>query len=518
MLHKKRTGKGKKMRIRFDAMVSHDITYVGIIQTARASGLDKFPLPYAMTNCHNSLCAVGGTINEDDHVFGLSAAKKYGGIYVPANQAVIHQYAREALTACGNMILGSDSHTRYGSLGNMGVGEGGGELVKQLLRNTWDINAPEVVLVWLEGKPRHGVGPHDVAISLVKATFESGFVKNKVLEFAGPGVKDLPIDFRNGIDVMTTETTCLSSIWITDEKVKEYFDIHERPEAYKKLEPGKVAYYDSMIRIDLSKQECMIALPFHPSNAYTIHELQADPEGILKKVEEDTRKRFGDKVQVDLVSKIKDGKVVADQALIAGCSGGTYDNLSEAATILKGKNIGNDYFTMSCYPQSTPVYLATTRNHIAEELLEAGVVIKPAFCGPCFGAGDVPANNGFSIRHTTRNFPNREGSKPGQGQISLVSLMDARSIAATAANGGVLTAATDIEYEDTHKPYTFGTAAAAAPSPPASCTSTSPSSAPRPATSWATPPAARAPRTRSPSAAPSATPSRTPSTRPTWSS
>ena len=448
-------GKGKKMRIRFDAMVSHDITYVGIIQTARASGLEKFPLPYAMTNCHNSLCAVGGTINEDDHVFGLSAAKKYGGIYVPANQAVIHQYAREALTACGNMILGSDSHTRYGSLGNMGVGEGGGELVKQLLRNTWDINAPEVVLVWLEGKPRHGVGPHDVAISLVKAVFENGFVKNKVLEFAGPGVKELPIDFRNGIDVMTTETTCLSSIWITDDTVKEYFHLHGRPEAYKELKPGKVAYYDSMIRIDLSTQECMIALPYHPSNAYTIHELQADPVTILKAVEEDTRKRYGDKVQVDLLSKIKDGKVVADQALIAGCSGGTYDNLSEAATILKGKTIGNDYFTMSCYPQSTPVYLATTRNHIAEELLEAGVVIKPAFCGPCFGAGDVPANNGFSIRHTTRNFPNREGSKPGQGQISLVSLMDARSIAATAANGGVLTAATDIEYEDTHKPYTF---------------------------------------------------------------
>ena len=448
-------GKGKKMRIRFDAMVSHDITYVGIIQTARASGLDKFPIPYAMTNCHNSLCAVGGTINEDDHVFGLSAAKKYGGIYVPANQAVIHQYAREALTACGNMILGSDSHTRYGSLGNMGVGEGGGELVKQLLRNTWDINAPEVVLVWLEGKPRHGVGPHDVAISLVKATFESGFVKNKVLEFAGPGVKELPIDFRNGIDVMTTETTCLSSIWITDETVKEYYELHERPEAFKKLEPGKVAYYDSMIRIDLSKQECMIALPFHPSNAYTIHELQADPVNILKKVEDDARKRYGDKIQIDLASKVKDGKVVADQALIAGCSGGTYDNLSEAATILKGKSIGNDYFTMSCYPQSTPVYLATTRNHIAEELLEAGVVIKPAFCGPCFGAGDVPANNGFSIRHTTRNFPNREGSKPGQGQISLVSLMDARSIAATAANGGVLTAATDIDYEDNHKPYTF---------------------------------------------------------------
>ncbi len=447
--------KGKKMRIRFDAMASHDITYVGIIQTARASGLEKFPIPYAMTNCHNSLCAVGGTINEDDHVFGLSAAKKYGGIYVPANQAVIHQYVREKLSGCGRMVLGSDSHTRYGSLGCMGVGEGGGELVKQLLKNTWDINAPEVVLVWLDGKPRRGVGPHDVAISLVKAVFESGFVKNKVLEFAGPGVKELPVDFRNGIDVMTTETTCLSSIWITDDTVKEYFTMHERPEAYKELQPGSVAYYDSMIRIDLSSQECMIALPFHPSNAYTIHELQADPEGILKAVEEDTRKRFGDKVHVDLVSKIKDGKVVADQALIAGCSGGTYDNLSAAATILKGKTIGNDYFTMSCYPQSTPVYLATTRNHIAEELLEAGVVIKPAFCGPCFGAGDVPANNGLSIRHTTRNFPNREGSKPGNGQISLVSLMDARSIAATAANGGVITAATDIEYEDTHKPYSY---------------------------------------------------------------
>ena len=448
-------GKGKKMRIRFDAMVSHDITYVGIIQTARASGLEKFPLPYAMTNCHNSLCAVGGTINEDDHVFGLSAAKKYGGIYVPANQAVIHQYAREALTKCGNMILGSDSHTRYGSLGNMGVGEGGGELVKQLLRNTWDINAPEVVLVWLEGTPRHGIGPHDVAISLVKAVFENGFVKTKVLEFAGPGVASLPIDFRNGIDVMTTETTCLSSIWITDEKVREYYEMHGRAADYKKLEPGKVAYYDSMIRIDLSTQESMIALPFHPSNAYTIHELQADPERILRAVEEDARKRFGDKISIDLLSKIHDGKVVADQGIIAGCSGGTYDNLSEAATILKGKSIGNDYFTMSAYPQSTPVYLATTRNHIAEELLEAGVVIKPAFCGPCFGAGDVPSNNGFSIRHTTRNFPNREGSKPGQGQISLVSLMDARSIAATAANGGVITAATDIEYNDTHKPYAF---------------------------------------------------------------
>ena len=445
----------KKFRIRFDAMVSHDITYVGIIQTARASGLEKFPLPYAMTNCHNSLCAVGGTINEDDHVFGLSAAKKYGGIYVPANQAVIHQYAREALAACGNMILGSDSHTRYGSLGNMGVGEGGGELVKQLLKNTWDINAPEVVLVWLEGKPKHGIGPHDVAISLVKATFESGFVKNKVLEFAGPGVKELPIDFRNGIDVMTTETTCLSSIWITDDEVKSYFTMHNRPEAYKELKPGKVAYYDSMIKIDLSTQESMIALPYHPSNAVTIHELQANPEKVLKAIEEDTRKRFGDKVHPDLLSKIRNGKVHADQGIIAGCSGGTYDNLSEAATILKGKSIGNDYFTMSAYPQSTPVYLATTRNNIAEELLEAGVVIKPAFCGPCFGAGDVPSNNGLSIRHTTRNFPNREGSKPGQGQISLVALMDARSIAATAANGGVITAATDVDYDDTHKRYSF---------------------------------------------------------------
>ncbi|MBQ6648607.1 MAG: hydratase, partial [Muribaculaceae bacterium] len=373
----------------------------------------------------------------------------------PANQAVIHQYAREAMVKCGNMILGSDSHTRYGSLGNMGVGEGGGELVKQLLKNTWDINAPEVVLVWLEGKPRKGVGPHDVAISLVKATFESGFVKNKVLEFAGPGVKELPIDFRNGIDIMTTETTCLSSIWVTDDEVKHHYEIHKRPQDYRELKPGKVAYYDAMIKIDLSTQESMIALPFHPSNAFTIHELQENPVEILKAVEEDTKKRFGDKVQVDLVDKVIDGKLHADQGIIAGCSGGTYDNLSAAASIMKGASIGNDYFTMSAYPQSVPVYLATTRNRIAEELLEAGVVIKPAFCGPCFGAGDVPSNNGLSIRHTTRNFPNREGSKPGQGQISLVALMDARSIAATAANGGVITAATDVDYTDDHKPYDF---------------------------------------------------------------
>ncbi len=446
---------GKKMRIKFDAMMSHDITYVGIIQTARASGLKEFPLPYAMTNCHNSLCAVGGTINEDDHVFGLSAAKKYGGIYVPANLAVIHQYAREAMVKCGNMILGSDSHTRYGSLGNMGVGEGGGELVKQLLNNTWDINAPEVVLVWLEGEPRKGIGPHDVAMSMVKAVFDNGFVKNKVLEFAGPGVKHLPIDFRNGIDIMTTETTCLSSIWITDEEVQKHYVQHRMPENYKELQPGEVAYYDGVIKIDLSKQESMIALPFHPSNAYTIHELQANPEEILRKVEEDAKARYGEKVNVQLVDKIVDGKVLADQGIIAGCSGGTYDNLSEAAAILKGKSVGNDYFTISAYPQSIPVAMAVTRGKVQEELLEAGVVMKPAFCGPCFGAGDVPSNNGLSIRHTTRNFPNREGSKPGQGQLSLVALMDARSIAATAANGGVITAATDVDYVDTHERYNY---------------------------------------------------------------
>lgn len=444
-----------QFRIHFDAMMSHDITYVGIIQTARASGLKEFPLPYVLTNCHNSLCAVGGTINEDDHVFGLSAAKKYGGIYVPTNLAVIHQYAREMMVKCGSMILGSDSHTRYGALGTMGVGEGGGELVKQLLRNTWDISAPEVVLVWLEGTPRRGIGPHDVAISLTKAVFESGFVKNKVLEFAGPGVAGLSVDFRNGIDVMTTETTCLTSIWVTDEKVREHYELHRRPEGYRTLQPGKVAYYDAMIRIDLSTQESMIALPFHPSNAYTIHELQAQPESILRKVEEEARARYGEKVKVDLLSKIHDGGVWADQGIIAGCSGGTYENLSQAAAILQDQSCGNDYFNLSVFPQSIPVSVATTRNGINEELLEAGAVIKPAFCGPCFGAGDVPANNGFSIRHTTRNFPNREGSKPSQGQLSLIALMDARSIAATAANGGKLTAATDIEYTDTHEAYTY---------------------------------------------------------------
>jgi len=450
-------GKGGKMRIRFDAMASHDITYVGIIQTARASGLEKFPIPYAMTNCHNSLCAVGGTINEDDHVFGLSAAKKYGGIYVPANQAVIHQYVREELAACGSMVLGSDSHTRYGSLGCMGVGEGGGELVKQLLHNTWDINAPEVVLVWLEGKPKHGIGPHDVAISLVKAVFESGFVKNKVLEFAGPGVKELPVDFRNGIDVMTTETTCLSSIWITDETVRKHYETHRRPEAFKELRPGKVAWYDAMIRIDLSTQESMIALPFHPSNAFTIHELQADPEGILKAVEEDARKRFGDKVQVDLLSKIKDGKVFVEQGVIAGCAGGMYENIVEASEILGDTAISNNDFTLDVYPSSQPIYKCLTDNGYVGKLMDNGAVIKTAFCGPCFGAGDVPQNNGLSIRHTTRNFESREGSKPSGGQLAAVALMDARSIAATAKMGGAITSAMDVEYQKKIKKYRFDT-------------------------------------------------------------
>ncbi len=444
----------KKMRIKFDAMMSHDITYVGIIQTARASGLEEFPLPYAMTNCHNSLCAVGGTINEDDHVFGLSAAKKYGGIYVPVNQAVIHQYAREAMVRCGGMILGSDSHTRYGSLGTMGVGEGGGELVKQLLNNTWDVAAPEVVLVWLEGAPKKGVGPHDIAISLVKAVFDNGFVKNKVLEFAGPGVKNLPIDYRNGIEVMTTETTCLSSIWVTDDTVKQHYVAHGMADRYQELKPGKVAYYDSVIKIDLSTEEAMIALPFHPSCAYTINELNANAMAIMSEIEEKGRKQFPN-VDFRLTDKVVNGKVMCDQGIIAGCAGGTFDNLCEAAAILRGKSTGNGYFALSVYPQSTPVFSAILRNGVGQEFLECGAILKPAFCGPCFGAGDVPSNNGFSIRHTTRNFPNREGSKPGQGQISSVALMDARSIAATAANGGVLTAATDVDYTVKQEEYVF---------------------------------------------------------------
>ncbi|MBQ9085695.1 MAG: hydratase [Clostridia bacterium] len=448
------SGNDQELKIKFDALVSHDITYVGIIQTARASGLKEFPIPYAMTNCHNSLCAVGGTINEDDHVFGLSAAKKYGGIYVPANQSVIHSYAREELAGCGKMILGSDSHTRYGALGTMGVGEGGPELVKQLLKNTYDIKAPEVVLVYLTGTPKKGIGPHDVAIALVGATFGNGFVKNKVLEFVGPGVKNLPIDFRNGIDVMTTETTCLSSIWETDEVVEAHYKAHGRPDEYKKLEPGKVAYYDSMIEIDLSKMESMIALPFHPSNAYTIHEFVEHADEILAGVEEEAKKKFG-KCNLDLRSKVKDGKVWADQGIIAGCAGGMFDSIDEASAILKDQSTGNGYFSLSVYPTSVPVSLELTKIGVTAELLQAGAVIKPSFCGPCFGAGDVPANNGLSLRHTTRNFPNREGSKPGEGQLSGVALMDARSIAATARNGGIITAATDVDYDYTPHEYHF---------------------------------------------------------------
>lgn len=444
-------GKGsdpKKMRIKFDALISHDITFVGIIQTARASGLEKFPIPYAMTNCHNSLCAVGGTINEDDHAFGLSAAKKYGGIYVPANQAVIHQYARERLAKCGGMVLGSDSHTRYGSYGCMGVGEGGGELVKQLLENTYDVAAPEVVMVYLDGKPRKGVGPQDVAIALVGATFPNGDVKNKVLEFVGPGVKNLSADFRIGVDVMTTETSCLSSIWETDEIIQAYYKNIGRPEDYKELKPQSGAYYDSVVKIDLDKVECMIALPFHPSKAYTIKELQQNPGEIFAKIEADCNKQLGGKVQMDLQRNINDkGEVTCDQGVIVGCSGGMFESIMEAAAIMDGGNIGNDYFDMSVYPSSTPISLAITKNGAAAKLMEAGVVMKPAFCGPCFGAGDTPAHNALSIRHATRNFSNREGSKPGDGQISAVALMDARSIAATAINGGVLTAATDIEYD-----------------------------------------------------------------------
>ena len=408
------SGDPEKLKIRFDAMVSHDITYVGIIQQARASGMKEFPIPYALTNCHNSLCAVGGTINEDDHVFGLSAAKKYGGIYVPANQSVIHSYAREQMAKCGAMILGSDSHTRYGALGTMAVGEGGPELAKQLLKNTWDAPMPEVVMVYLTGKPRRGIGPHDVAIALVKATFESGFVNNKVLEFVGPGIKELPIDFRNGIDVMTTETTCLSSIWETDEEAKGFYAAHQRVADYAPLHPADTAYYDRMISIDLSKVESMIALPFHPSNAWTIHEFLENAEELLAKVEADAAKRFP-KAHPHLTDKIHDGGVWADQGVIAGCAGGLFDNITEAADIIRGGSTGNGAFTFDVYPTSVPVSLELTRDGVTADLLQTGAVIKPSFCGPCFGAGDVPANNGLSLRHTTRNFPNREGSKPGEG-------------------------------------------------------------------------------------------------------
>ena len=454
--HEKRDRTGGKFHIAFDAMISHDITYVGIIQTARASGMTEFPIPYALTNCHNSLCAVGGTINEDDHAFGLSAAKKYGGIYVPANMAVIHQFAREKMTGCGKMILGSDSHTRYGCYGTMAVGEGGGELAKQLLRNTWDVEDPEVVLVWLDGKVPHGIGPHDVAIALVGATFPDGFVKNRILEFAGPGVTDLSMDFRIGIDVMTTETSCLSSIWITDAEVKNFYENVGRLEEYRKMDLTDGACYDRLIKINLSEMESMIALPFHPSKAYTIHELQREPERILREVQDECNRQLGGKVDLDLLGMIdKDGNIRCEQGVIVGCAGGMYENISEAADILKDGSVGNGYFDMSVYPSSVPINLAIVKDGIAEELLKTGAVLKPCFCGPCFGAGDTPANNTLSIRHSTRNFPNREGSKPGDGQISAVALMDARSIAATARNKGILSAATDIDYEVTPRTYSY---------------------------------------------------------------
>ncbi len=433
------------LRLKFDSMTSHDITYVGIIQTARASGMDKFPLPYVMTNCHNSLCAVGGTINEDDHQFALSAAHKYGGIYVPPSMAVIHSYNREMMSGCGRMILGSDSHTRYGALGTMAVGEGGGELAKQLVGRTYDMAYPGVVAVYLTGKPNPGVGPQDVARALVGATYANGYVKNKVMEVVGPGVAGLSADFRNGIDVMTTETTCWSSIWQTDEVTREYFDIHGRPEAYKPLAPADVAYYDGCIELDLSTVECMIALPMHPSYAYPIRELKANAKEILHEIETRANQQLNGKVKMDLVSKVAaDGSIRVDQGVVAGCSGGTFENVCAVAQILKGKNCGDGVFRISVYPDSMPTYLELVKNGAVADIVSAGGIFRECFCGPCFGAGDTPANGEFSIRHTTRNFPNREGSKPGEGQISAVALMDARSIAATAANGGVLTAASEI--------------------------------------------------------------------------
>jgi len=434
-----------KLRIKFDKLTSHDITFVGIIQTARASGLEKFPIPYVLTNCHNSLCAVGGTINEDDHMFGLTCAKKYGGVYVPPHQAVIHQFAREMLAGGGRMILGSDSHTRYGALGTMAMGEGGPELVKQLLNQTYDIDRPGVVGIYLTGKPMHGVGPQDVAIALIGAVFANGYVKNKVLEFVGPGVAELSADFRIGIDVMTTETTCLSSIWQTDTEIEKFYEIHGRKEDYKELNPGQVAYYDKFITIDLSQVKPMIAMPFHPSNAYTIEDVNANLADILHEVEERAKVSFGDKIDYSLQDKIRNGRLYVDQGVIAGCAGGGFENICAAADILKGHYIGADEFTLNVYPASTPIYMELMKNGCAATLLETGAILKTAFCGPCFGAGDTPANNAFSIRHSTRNFPNREGSKIQSGQIASVALMDARSIAATAANKGFLTAATDFD-------------------------------------------------------------------------
>ncbi len=448
------SGDETQYRLKFDAIASHDITYVGIVQTAKASGIEQFPVPYTLTNCHNSLCAVGGTINEDDHVFGLSAAKKYGGDYVPAHLAVIHQYMRECAASCGAMILGSDSHTRYGALGTMAIGEGGPELVKQLLKQTYDIKPPEVIAVYLKGKLRKGVGPQDVALALIRAVFPSGFVKNKILEFIGPGISALSMDYRNGIDVMTTETTCLSSIWETDGKTEEYFRDHNRVEAYKRLAPAEPAYYDGAVTIDLSKVEPMIALPFHPSNAYSIREFLERSEELLKEVEEKGRAILGTDAFC-LTNKIKDGKVYVDQGVIAGCAGGSYENIAESAEILRGKSIGTGAFTLNVYPSSQPVYKCLTENGYTGLLMETGATLKTAFCGPCFGAGDTPATGALSIRHTTRNFENREGSKPAQGQLSAVALMDARSIAATAANGGVLTSALDYEYNKRVKKYRF---------------------------------------------------------------
>ena len=449
------SGNMEKLQIKFDKLTSHDITFVGIIQTARASGLEKFPVPYVLTNCHNSLCAVGGTINEDDHMFGLTCAKKYGGVYVPPHQAVIHQFAREMLAAGGKMILGSDSHTRYGALGTMAMGEGGPELVKQLLSQTYDINMPGVVAIYLKGAPRPGVGPQDVALAIIGKVFANGYVKNKVMEFVGPGVANLSADFRIGVDVMTTETTCLSSIWQTDEKIQEFYEIHGRSEDYKELKPGETAYYDGCVEIDLGEIKPMIAMPFHPSNTYTIDELNANLDDILADVEKKAQISLDGKVPYTLRDKVVDGKLYVDQGIIAGCAGGGFENICAAADILKGKSIGADAFTLSVYPASTPIYMELAKNGVLANLLETGAVVKTAFCGPCFGAGDTPANNAFSIRHTTRNFPNREGSKIQNGQISSVALMDARSIAATAANKGFLTSAEEYAGGYTGQKYFF---------------------------------------------------------------
>ena len=444
-----KTGKGLPLKIKFDAMASHDITYVGIIQNAKASGLERFPLPYVLTNCHNSLCAVGGTINEDDHVFGLSAAKRYGGIFVPPHQAVIHTYMREEMSGCGKMILGSDSHTRYGALGTMAVGEGGPELVKQLLGRTYDIAYPEVVAVVLKGKPKKGVGPQDVALSLIGKVFPGGLVKNKVLEFIGEGVRALPVEYRNGIDVMTTETTCLSSIWRTDdEQVKNYYAVRGRLDEYRPLAPEALAYYDAVVEIDLGKVRPAIAMPFHPANVYDLKEVIENPDDVMSEAEKKANELLKGKGRLDLRSKVKEGKIYVEQGIIAGCAGGTYDNIIEAASILKGRDIGSGKFTLSVYPSSTPVYMDLMKKGALASLLDAGAIVKTAFCGPCFGAGDVPANGALSVRHTTRNFESREGSKPGAGQMAGVALMDSRSIAATAANGGVLTSALDFDYDN----------------------------------------------------------------------